>query len=253
MISIILGHCEVAFPYISDTGTHTPESCLFSQLLNIASFLVAITIKVRYKQLEQQCRDNLTPDANGILTLNKASLWLGLLAAFGLSIVANFQELQLFVIHMIGAYCSVGLGLIYCCIQTRLSYYMMHLIKSGLMLARIRLALTVLLAINFTVSTILGPIALSQFDGTDLTMWKSTDRGYVLHLISAICEWISALSLSFYILTYSHEFKYMSISSPRFYMISTVSQSQNGGADNESDDTSYGVVTVIPQTDESSG
>lgn len=237
MISIVLGHCEVVLPYISDTGVHIPESCIFSQLLNIAAFLIAFTIAIRYKQVEQQCRDNILPAADRIFSLNRWALFLGLLSAFGLSIVANFQELQLFTIHMIGANLAFGLGLIYCATQTRLSYHMYPIMSSGLKVARCRLVLTIILGITFITSSVLGPISIAHFHGTDTTNWKPEDGGYLYHVISSICEWISAMSIDFFILSFAHEFKYMSISSPKFYMISTVTNLQE---EQESEDSYSG-------------
>lgn len=243
MISILNGHCEVTWPYISDTGVHIPESCIFSQLLNIASVLIAFTIVVRYKQVEQQCCDNLMPNANDIFKLNKIAMFLGLLSAAGLSVVANFQELQLFTIHMIGAVSAFGFGLLYCMAQTRLTYSMRTIMTSGLCLARCRLALTVLLAITFFSSIIFGPISIRYFHGTDTTNWKPGDGGYIFHVISSVCEWISALSIDFFILSFVHEFKLMSISSPKFYIISTVPARLEAPEDAE--DVNYGVANVI--------
>lgn len=239
MISILLNHCEVAVPYISDTGVHIPESCIFSQLLNIASTLIALTIAIRYKQVEQQCRDNLIPDANRVFSLNRIALYLGLASAAGLSIVANFQELQLFTIHMIGACSAFGFGLIYCAVQTRLSYYMYPIVKSGLLLARSRLALTIILGITFITSLIFASISIKHFHGTDTTNWKPSDGGYLYHVISSICEWISALAIDFFILSFAHEFKFMSISSPKFYMVSTVTRDEPNMEDSTSTDSNY--------------
>ncbi|KAK7080111.1 hypothetical protein SK128_019247 [Halocaridina rubra] len=39
--STLLGHVEPDFPYISSTGAFPPESCFFSQMLNIAAALRA--------------------------------------------------------------------------------------------------------------------------------------------------------------------------------------------------------------------
>lgn len=240
MISILLNHCEVAFPYISDTGVHIPESCIFSQLLNIVSTLIALTIAVRYKQVEQQCRDSLLPTANRVIQLNKWSFFIGLASAAGLSIVANFQELQLFTIHMIGAFSAFGFGLIYCIIQTKLSYSLYPIVKSGLLLARCRLGLTILLAVTFIISSIFGPISIRYFHGTDTTNWKPSDGGYLFHVISSICEWISALAIDFFILSFAHEFKFMSISSPKFYMLSTcINVDGQHQEDMDSDESNY--------------
>lgn len=219
-----------------------PESCIFSQLLNIASTLIALTIAVRYKQVEQQCRDSLIPDANRVFALNKWSFFVGLASVIGLSIVANFQELQLFTVHMIGAFSTFGFGLIYCATQTRLSYYMYPIVESGLYLARCRLALTVLLAITFVTSSTFGPVSMEYFHGSDTTNWKPADGGYIYHVISSVCEWISTLAIDFFILSFAHEFKFMSISSPKFYMVSTIANLQD---DLESEDSNYGVVNVV--------
>ena len=32
-------HVEPGFPYISDTGTYPPESCVFGQLMNLGALL----------------------------------------------------------------------------------------------------------------------------------------------------------------------------------------------------------------------
>uniref|UniRef100_A0A131YD68 Transmembrane protein n=2 Tax=Rhipicephalus TaxID=426455 RepID=A0A131YD68_RHIAP len=93
LISILLGHVEVEFPYISDTGTYAPESCIFSQLLNICSFLMAATVYVRYKEVEQYYRDHLSQESPRVLRMNTSGLWLGWISSLGVSIVANFQFL----------------------------------------------------------------------------------------------------------------------------------------------------------------
>lgn len=249
MIAILLNHCEVAWPYISDTGVHIPESCIFSQLLNFASTIIAITIAVRYKQVEQQCRDNLMPDSNKLLALNKWSLFIGLFSAAGLSIVANFQELQLFTVHMIGAFSAFGFGLIYCMAQTKLSYRVYPIVNNGLAVARCRLALTIILAVSFMITISFGPLSLKQFHGTDTTNWKPEDGGYIYHVISSVSEWISAMAIDFFILSFAHEFKFMSISSPKFYMVSTMSNMR----DDVSDDSNYGVVNVVVTSSDNFG
>ena len=51
LIAVCLGHTEVDWPYISDTSTKAPESCIFSQMVNLGAMLTAITIYIRYKQV----------------------------------------------------------------------------------------------------------------------------------------------------------------------------------------------------------
>ena len=38
-LSVLLHHTEPDFPYISDTGTYSPESCIFGQALNIGALV----------------------------------------------------------------------------------------------------------------------------------------------------------------------------------------------------------------------
>ena len=45
--------------------------------------------------------------------LNSFSLWLGWSAALGVSIVANFQELAVFKVHLAGAIMAFGVGSLY--------------------------------------------------------------------------------------------------------------------------------------------
>lgn len=49
--------------------------------------------------------------------LNKISFYLGLIAAFGVCIVGNFQETSAFAVHALGAFAAFGLGTVYQCLQ----------------------------------------------------------------------------------------------------------------------------------------
>ena len=78
-------------------------------------FLVSITIYIRYRIILEI---GTTVDADQfLLSLNRTSLWLGQLASFGISIVGNFQETNQFIIHIIGAELTFGLGTVYQVIQ----------------------------------------------------------------------------------------------------------------------------------------
>lgn len=46
-VSVSLGHTALDWPYISDTATRPPESCIFSQLVNVGSLLLAISFYIR--------------------------------------------------------------------------------------------------------------------------------------------------------------------------------------------------------------
>ena len=39
VLAVYRGDVDAVLPYISDTGAHRPESCIFAQALNAAAFL----------------------------------------------------------------------------------------------------------------------------------------------------------------------------------------------------------------------
>uniref|UniRef100_A0A8C2UI03 Transmembrane protein 150B n=1 Tax=Chinchilla lanigera TaxID=34839 RepID=A0A8C2UI03_CHILA len=70
------------FPYISICGSYPPQSCIFSQVLNVGAALAAWICVVRYHQLR---------DWGVGRRLNQLTLWFGLICVLGTSIVGNFQ------------------------------------------------------------------------------------------------------------------------------------------------------------------
>ncbi|XP_049559490.1 modulator of macroautophagy TMEM150B isoform X2 [Orcinus orca] len=70
------------FPYISRCGNSPPQSCIFSQVLNLGAALAAWTCILRYHQLR---------DWGVGKWPNQLILWTGLLCTLGTSIVGNFQ------------------------------------------------------------------------------------------------------------------------------------------------------------------
>lgn len=79
------------------------------------SVTVLITIYVRFRQIAELYR-NHSSSAN-IVRLNRVGLCLGSLAALGISIVANFQETNVFFVHIAGALVAFGLGTAYLWVQ----------------------------------------------------------------------------------------------------------------------------------------
>jgi len=201
--------------------------------LNMVSFLVALTMYVRYKQIEQYYRDHLSPESSKILSRNLVSLWLGWIASFGLSIVANFQETNVFRVHMVGAMTAFTFGTLYSWLQTIMSFRMVGVVN-GLRVARIRFGLSMVMTCSYMTSMVCGPMAFKQFHGQDPTNWKWDDGGYQLHLTSTVAEWISCLSLDFFIITFVREMHSITLSSPRVtFLIESLSGPDNVYNDND--------------------
>ncbi|PIK55005.1 putative DNA damage-regulated autophagy modulator protein 2-like [Apostichopus japonicus] len=97
-IAVKLGHVIAGLPFISDTGTMPPESCVFGQLLNMTAAAALACIFIRFKQVGIAAEGN-----NSVSLLNRVGFVLGIIACFGMSLVANFQELNVASVHMIGA------------------------------------------------------------------------------------------------------------------------------------------------------
>ena len=168
--------------------------------------IVAITIYMRFKHVEQYYRDDLTLTSNKIFRLNRLALYFGILSSIGLSVVANFREIELFKIHLLGALMSFGFGSVYCWLQSWLSFRMVPLVNNKRM-AWCRTILSVIITISFLITCVMGQISIHNFHGKDPTNWQPENGGYHTHVISTISEWIAAMALDFFILTYTREFQ----------------------------------------------
>ncbi|XP_041943117.1 modulator of macroautophagy TMEM150B-like isoform X2 [Alosa sapidissima] len=101
------------FPYISACGAYYPQSCWFSQICNVSSFLIIWIVVIRYQQVRDlgyQCRRT-----------NLAALVLGFISSIGISILGNFQSVSLG-IHLFGAFLAFIVGLVYFWVQLWLTY-----------------------------------------------------------------------------------------------------------------------------------
>lgn len=212
VLAILLNHVDVDFPYISDSGTLSPESNIFAQMFNIAAALALCSIYVRFKQVEQFYRDDLSSRA--IVTLNSVAFWMGALASLGMTLVANFQETAVLEVHLIGATVLFFLGTIYMWLQTAMSYRMLPLLNS-LKMARTRLVLSAIATLGLLSTTIFAGISLSEFHGDNKRKWTPKDGGFAAHVTSAASEWTLALAVDFFFLTFVKEFQLICLESPK--------------------------------------
>ena len=82
-----MGHADSIWPYISDTGTMPPESCIFGQLLNIGAFLLSVIFYIKYKQVADFYRSHT--DKKMLKRINNVSLIIGLIGALGVRQVST--------------------------------------------------------------------------------------------------------------------------------------------------------------------
>ncbi|XP_077458318.1 DNA damage-regulated autophagy modulator protein 2b [Stigmatopora argus] len=204
--AVVLRHVDPLVPYISDTGTMAPERCFFGIMLDVSAFLGMATVYVRYKQVEA-----LTSRDDDLLAyrLNRIGLFLGLFSSAGMCVVANFQKTTLFVVHLLGAALTLGVGALYVVAQTVLSHRMQPQVHSKA-LFHVRLALT-----TWTLGSIVTMFASSvamyaSLPGVDVARklhWMPGETGYAAHVVSAASEWSLALSFISFFLTYIRDFQ----------------------------------------------
>nr|XP_045377806.1 modulator of macroautophagy TMEM150B isoform X2 [Camelus bactrianus] len=149
------------FPYISRCGNYPPESCVFSQVLNVGAAMAAWICILRYHQLR---------DWGVRKCPNQMILWTGLLCALGTSIVGNFQEKNQRPVHLTGSFFAFFVGVLYFWLQVLLCWRMKSLPQPG--------------------APWLGPLrlVLCSLCMVVLHVW-------LLRSASAACEWVAAMLL----------------------------------------------------------
>lgn len=101
--------------------------------------------------------------------LNRKSLFIGLASAYGISIVANFQETNVRIMHYIGAFTCFGMGTLYFWMQSIISYRLEPFIT--LKKAFYRMILSIFCSIFFVMVAVCGIISHIMFDGSDPRHW----------------------------------------------------------------------------------
>ncbi|XP_047567551.1 modulator of macroautophagy TMEM150B isoform X4 [Lutra lutra] len=169
------------FPYISLCGSYPPQSCIFSQLLNMGAAMgvraglpahfpllpAAWICIIRYHQLR---------DWGVRKWFNRLILWTGLLCALGTSVVGNFQQKNQLHMHLVGAFFALFMGNSYFWLQLILVWCTRRLPQPGApWVGPLRLGLCSLCTILLVTMMILH-------------FWP-------LRSASAACEWAIAMLL----------------------------------------------------------
>lgn len=199
------------FPYISDTGTFSPESCIFGQMLNTGAILIVILVYVRYRHVRFLCgRHSLNAK---IQLRNKISTWIGVVSCIGISLVGNFQETNILIVHLIGAIIAFGFGTIWQCLQTWISFKVYPYTGKKLV-NRARIILSIICICCCIATFACGVISILEFKGKDITKWSKKDEGYYWHIASTINEWIMSISFITFMCSFTLEFRYIDFHEP---------------------------------------
>ncbi|XP_060556367.1 DNA damage-regulated autophagy modulator protein 2-like isoform X2 [Ruditapes philippinarum] len=214
-IAVSYNHTEANFPYISHTAIEAPERCVFGQMVNVGAVMLGMNVILRYLFCKNYLKIKMTPPEDRWYKINLAGLVLGILSAFGLSMVANFQTEVQRVPHYIGAGLAFGLGTIYCWFQTALTYQVRY---------RFNNKKFVLLGIQFINSIVMSAMLVTF--GVTKAMYKVQKRQGLgtkwdalrgVYLTSTVTEWLLAFSILTFTLTYAPDFKNMRVDDPNIY------------------------------------
>ncbi|XP_072340879.1 DNA damage-regulated autophagy modulator protein 1 isoform X1 [Scyliorhinus torazame] len=198
-IAVLMRHVRPLVPFISDTGTKPPESCIFGLMINLSAFLGLVVMYTRYKLLLTLNERKATIN----LKLNLPALICGALGCLGMCIVANFQETALRNVHDIGALLAFIMGTVYLVLQSLISIKMMPYHHTALVCY-----FRSMLAIASVIATIpmIVCYALAVHSNPNLD-WKKGTKGYTFQVVSAVCEWLVAFNFNFFFITYIKEFQ----------------------------------------------
>eukprot|EP01137_Pigoraptor_chileana_P005854 Opistho-2@49498 len=210
-IAVGKGDVKAFFPYISDTGSEPPESCIFSLCLNVSGWIALLVMYLRFKQIDVTAQGLTLAESGLMRRRNRRSLAAGCLSVAGLILVANFQDTAVLEVHMIGAVSVFFFGGVYEILNAQLSRSLGHTVD-----ARAQVISLVLTYIGMA-ATVAGAGAAYFLKGKDLdTMaeiqkWPSSDRGYAAHVTSTAGEWLMGVSFLAFFLSYVRTFKSISL------------------------------------------
>ncbi|CAL8106876.1 unnamed protein product [Calicophoron daubneyi] len=205
-ISSVSGNVSVLFPYISETGTLVPESCVFGQLLNLCACLGALCVYVWYLHQMYRIEHNECIRPHHIFA--RITLAVGMLSALGISIVANFQATSVLSVHLLGAMLAFSGGNVYCIL---LAYSTRYHLGAPIWLWTLRS----LLCFLSVIAHILVPVFARLAGEMRLPprKYEVNDEGYLFHALSVTFEWVLAASQMIFFLTMTYELRNFTMSS----------------------------------------
>ena len=187
--------------FISDAGDVPPASCWFAFFFSTVSFIFVITILIRFLEIKH----HLTHKRKKVRNINIASTVLGVIASFGLGIVANFSESSATALHFTGAFITFIFSSLYIILQSYLTY---ALIKNEVFgfkwMLGIRITIGVICLGVFFVAA-----GCSEFTGHQYPPYNETYRPYdneTLYYVTTSSEWICTISTFLFILSLGYEF-----------------------------------------------
>ncbi|XP_037255794.1 transmembrane protein 150A isoform X1 [Falco rusticolus] len=166
-------------PLVSKCGTLPPESCFFSLICSLGSFMVILVGLLRYAHLLERLGPSL---------LNTLGLATGWVCAAGLTMVGNFQVDHAKVLHYIGAGVAFPTSMLFLLLQSILTYRMAKT-HGQYWTGHLRSILT---AVAFLTLIFSGVFFIQE--------------SFVLQHVAALCEWMFIIDVLVFYGTFTFEF-----------------------------------------------
>uniref|UniRef100_A0A8D0DJ99 CWH43-like N-terminal domain-containing protein n=1 Tax=Salvator merianae TaxID=96440 RepID=A0A8D0DJ99_SALMN len=166
-------------PLVSKCGTFPPESCFFSLICSLGSFMVMLVGLLRYAHVIEHYGSSL---------LNTLGLAAGWICAAGLIVVGNFQVDHAKVLHYIGAGVAFPTSMLFLFLQSILTYRMAKS-KGHYWTGHLR---SILAALAFITLIFSGVFFVQQ--------------SFILQHLAALCEWMFIINVLVFYGTFTAEF-----------------------------------------------
>ncbi|CAH8828582.1 unnamed protein product [Trichobilharzia szidati] len=211
-ISVYRGHVNAELPFISSTGAYPPESCIFAEGLNLAAFLSSLCAFFWYLIALDRTKFMGIHQPTCLL---KFMTILSLIAGIGLTMVGNFQQVNVELVHDIGAamaFYGTTLYIFLC------AYVSSRYLKTHWCIWILRLLLGVGSAIATVLFTVCHLFSRIHFKGSQeesLTYRHPKQGGHSYYLCSTGAEWFAGLFNILFFTTWAYEFSNYALQMPK--------------------------------------
>ncbi|VDP46313.1 unnamed protein product [Heligmosomoides polygyrus] len=199
-----------------------PEGCVFAQLLNMTAFLVVLTIYIRHRQTVEFYEHRLNWKRTVWHQMSLALMYMGFASALGLTLVANFPESELPLVHMIGAVLTFFSMVIYGWGQVIMGYSMVpRMVPLFVVHLRMLLIVVATLCLVLHELAVTLHVFVASGAGAPPGGWYRVRRlgkdspFYLNYMIATGSEWVMALTMAAFILTFVAELRYTYAHAPR--------------------------------------
>lgn len=200
-LAVAQNHTFPDFPYISYTGIEEPESGIFTFCVAVAAIMLAANAEMRFLFLREKMIRKQANYTKHWVNANFAGLVMALLSSLGLLLVACFQVDTMKPPHYTGAFLCFTVAVGYLWLQAVLTKKLKRP-KWEFICQIINSFASTVIFILFSVSKTYYKMMRKKHP--DWTKW---DRLRGVFLLSTVTEWLLALSIMFFVMTFVNCFK----------------------------------------------